>query len=206
MFLVIKLFSVPFLALLVSSGAVAQAATSASDAGGLIVISQKWHRELRDSRLERDPVEETNDRMDQERRRRDVEQTNDTRRALGMPTLEVPTPELKNDTEPSREATASYVYEVKLRNASGKDISSITWEYVFLEIDSDKEVGRRRFESNEPIARGKTRDLVMRSAVPPTGTIDASKANIKTSEKYSQKIVILSVEYSDGSKWPANSD
>jgi len=139
--------------------------------------------------------------MAAERRRRDVDQTNDLLRAQGMPVRDVPAPELKSEPTSRREARAAYIYEIKVRNAGDKEIASVIWEYVFQEIGSDKEVGRRRFEGKETIARGKTRILVGRSAIPPTGTIDASKLKSKTAEKYAEKIVIVSVVYSDGSRW-----
>jgi len=46
------------------------------------------------------------------------------------------------------------------------------------------------------------RKLAVRSAIPPTGTIDVSKSAKKSPEKYTEQIVIVHVDYSDGTKWP----
>jgi hypothetical protein len=45
----------------------------------------------------------------------------------------------------------------------------------------------------------------MHSAIPPTGTIDAAKSDAKKPEKYTEQIVILTVDYADGTKWSESS-
>jgi hypothetical protein len=196
---IIKLLSAPFLLLVLNVGVLAQT----PEGLGLTVVSQNWRRDLRNPQLERDPVQETNDSLAVDRRRIDAELQNEKLRGQGMPPREPPSPEFRTETgSPS----ASYVYEVKLRNGGEKEISSVTLEYVFFTPGTETEVGRRRFTSKKRIRAGKTVDLVMRSAIPPTGTIDASKAGSKIPEKYTERIIILSVEYTDGSKWPSPDD
>jgi hypothetical protein len=95
-----------------------------------------------------------------------------------------------------------YSYEAKFRNNGAKDISALTWEFIFFSTDTGKEVGRRKFESKKAISNGKTSTLVMQSVIPPTGTVDATKAGSRSAEKYTEKVVVLTVEYSDGTKWP----
>ena len=190
------------LALLLCVGVYSSAQNTAADVPGLTVVKKKWHHDLRDPALDRDSNQETSDRQADELRRRDIEQTNDLLRAQGMPVRNAPEPRLSPDLNNNSERSAAYVYEVSLRNDGSKDVSSVTWEYVFFAPDSDKEVGRRRFTTKTSIGGGKTRTLTMRSAIPPTGTIDAAQAGKISTEKYSEKIVIVSVEYSDGSKWP----
>ena len=169
------------------------------------MIKNQWHREFHNPALERDLNDEMTESQTSDRLRGDVEQANDIRRSQGRPTLDMPQPKMKTDPAGS-DNTLSYVYELKLRNDSSKEISAVTWEYVFFAPDTGQEVGRRKFESKERIAGGKVRNLVMRSAIPPTGTVNAAQAAPKSPEKYSEKIVIQSVEYSDGSKWSATSN
>lgn len=182
----------------------AQAPLTAAEPAGLTVIKNQWHREFHNPALERDPNAEVTESQTSDRLRREIEQANDIRGSQGKPTVDLPQPTIK--TDPTSNSMLSYVYELKIRNNGSKEISAVTWEYVFSAPDTGQEVGRRKFESKERIAGGKVRNLVMRSAIPPTGTVNASQAASKSPEKYSEKIVIQSVEYSDGSKWSATSN
>ena len=176
--------------------------SSAQESHDLIVIRQRWHYDLRDPKLERDPVAETDDRMVQDRQIREIMKTNDKLREQGMPVRDVPAPDLKSETGRA-EASAAYVYEVTLKNGGKKDISSVTWEYVFVSPGTGKEVGRRRFETKASIRAGKTKHFLENSAIPPTGTIDVSKTGARSNDKYVEKIVIVRLDYADGSKWTA---
>lgn len=200
-----KLIFTPFIFLFAVFCGSAQT-PAVSEGHGLSVVRQKWHRELRrSSALERDPVEETDRRQTAEQRRREIERQNEILRTQGMPQRDLPIPELPSESR-QREPSASYVYEVSLRNDSKREVSSITWEYVFLDPATKAEVGRRRFTSKTRIGSGKSRTITMRSAIPPTGAIDATKASARSQEKYSEEIVLVSVEYSDGTKWPTVSN
>jgi hypothetical protein len=104
---------------------------------------------------------------------------------------------------PKKDASIDYTYEVTVRNESNKNVAKVTWEYVFEDIDTGREVGRRRFESEESIGSGKIADLEKKSSIPPTGTINAKSK--KNGDRYSERIEIESIEYADGTKWPAAS-
>jgi hypothetical protein len=170
------------------------------DHPALTVVKNKWHGQLRDPDLDRDPNQATSDRQAADARRRQVEQMNDISRAQGMPVRDLPEPQTTPDLN-NTERSMEYVYEVTVRNDGSKAVSSVTWEYVFLDPRSGGEVGRRRFTTKSSVPVGKTRTLSARSAIPPTGTIDVSKMKSNTPEHYNEKIVVLSIEYSDGSKW-----
>ena len=61
---------------------------------------------------------------------------------------------------------------------------------MFFEPGTQREVGRRQFISKENIEPGKTKTLVIRTPLPPTDTIDSSKADKKSRNQYSEQIVI----------------
>lgn len=164
------------------------------------VIQKKWRIDVRNPALDKDPVEAMNERDQAERQRKATERTNETLAERGMPSPTMQVPDVDR-TARSRGVQVTYVYELKLKNTADKAIRTLTWEYVFLEPGSDVEVGRRRFVSKVNIGRGKTTNVVMRSAVPPASTIDARQAGKKPREQYSEQIVIQSVEYDDGSVW-----
>lgn len=195
-----KLISTLFLLLLLALSCFAQNAQS--DGAGVTVVKKKWHRELRDPALDRSPDQDTDGRQMDSVRRREINEANDSLRTQGILSREMPEPQIEEgQNKPDR--TSGYVYEVTVRNDGSREISSVTWEYVFLALNTDQEVGRRRFTSKVSIPPTKTRTLTVRSAIPPTGTIDAGKMNSKAPEQYTEKIVVVSVDYSDGFKWPA---
>lgn len=167
----------------------------------LIVLENKWRAGVQNRAFERDIVQETWDREREEERRRRTERANQILRELEAPSRDASGSTPING--PSRsEPTMTYTYEVKLRNESKKEVVSIVWEYLFLEPDSDQEVGRRRFESEVSIKPGKTKNVSVRSSIPPTGTINAASADGKGSNTFKEKIVIVSIKYADGSAWP----
>ena len=179
--------------------ALAQTSSDKSATPNVTVIEKKWRIEIRNPALDKDPVEAMNERDRAERQRKATERTNEVLAERGMPGPTTQVPEVR-DTGP-RGKQVTYVYELKLTNTAEKAIRILTWEYVFFEPGTEIEVGRRRFVSKVNIGRGKTTNLVMRSAVPPASTIDARQAGKKSREQYSEQIVIQSVEYDDGSLW-----
>lgn len=190
------------LLILVTIHVPAQNRASSSPAPDLEVLQKKWRVDFRNKALERDVVAEAAARAGEDEQRREIERTNELLRERGMPTKDVPVRPLRRDTERPGN-TVSYSYTVKLRNRGKIGIRSIEWEYVFLEPGTKEELSRRRFSSNSTIGPGRTKSLVVRSAIPPTGTIDAGNVDRKPEERYLEQIVIVGVEYSDGSRWPA---
>jgi hypothetical protein len=181
----------------------AQERSAPTDGPDLVAIAQKWHSETRNPALDGDWDKKANDSIEQREKIRDNQRVNDQRQARGLPPLDPPRPTV-SPAKPRKDPSLTYFYEVTLRNENKKNVAAVTWEYVFEDRDTGREVGRRRFESRTSIGSGKTRDLEQRSSIPPTGTINAATSN-KTSnaDRYSEKIVIVKIEYSDGSIWSA---
>ena len=191
-----------FLFVLCSS---AQTVSSQVDRSNVMVIQKRWRIEVRNPAVEKDPVKAMSDREEEERRRKSTDRTNEILNERGMPTsspaVRVPAPESRD-----RGVSVTYVYEVKVSNTGKKAIRTLTWEFVFFEPGTEQEVGRRRFVSEVSIGPGRTRNVVMRSALPPTGSIDARRADKKSRDRYSEQVVIQSVQYADGSVWQSTSN
>jgi hypothetical protein len=102
--------------------------------------------------------------------------------------------------------TGLYLYEMKIKNSGLRSIKTLTWEYVFYDPSSKKEVGRRRFVTEVKLAPGKTRSVAERSVSPPTGIFTAAQSGKKSSQLYDGVVVIQSVEYEDGSTWQSGTD
>jgi hypothetical protein len=183
----------------------AQALSNPSVIPNVTVVQKKWRIEVRNPALEKDPLSANKERQQEEIEQRGDARENENRIRQGEPTLpprvRVPAPETG-----ARGLWVTYVYEVKVRNTGEKQIRTLTWEYVFFEPGTEREVGRRRFVSKVSISPGRTRNVVMRSASSPTGTIDARKAGKKSRDHYSEQVVIQSVRYADGSIWQAASN
>ena len=198
------LYSVFFLFLftLAVSG---QASVNSSNAPDLVVVQKEWQEiNQQNSQLDTDPFQPINE-TNQELRDREETLRQERRRArAGLPpehrTVRVkPIEEIKKDSEPS----TVYIYKVKIKNTGPKAIQELKWEYVFFDSDTKQEVGRRQFISKVDIPPGKTESIVIRSASPPTGTINVKQSGKKLRSQYSEQIVIESIEYADGSLWQA---
>jgi hypothetical protein len=186
-------------------GTPAQVMSDKTDGSNVTVIEKKWRIDVRNPKLERDPVEEMNDRDRAERARIATQRTNDIMADRGMPAATQTVPDASREGRP-RGVQVTYVYELKLTNTAAKTIRTLIWEYVFFEPGTETEVGRRRFVSKVNIGPGKTTNLVVRAVAPPTKAIAASKAGKKPREQYSEQIVIQSVQYDDGSMWRLKSN
>lgn len=98
-------------------------------------------------------------------------------------------------------ARYAFVYKLLLQNNEARPIKSIDWDYVFYDISTERELGRRQFTSQEKIGPGKTRELKFFIPTPPTKTISINGLNKQEREGLSETIVIVRVEYADGSLW-----
>lgn len=170
-------------------------------ASNVEVIQKQWRVEKYNPMLERDPLQVAEEMNQAEiARRQSLRQASRT-----QPTIP-PDPTIIDPNEidtTSLEVSTKYVYEVKVKNNSDKAIQSLVWDYVFSEPGTEKEIGRRRFISRINIASGKTKNLLVRTAYPPTGAINAKSADKKLREQYAEKIVIQQIQYADGSNWQA---
>jgi len=205
-----KIINSLLLLLLLVGAASPQAASNPSEstptgAPGLTVVEQNWRRQVRNPWMDEDPMRASTDRIELERARQQNMRDNAIRASLGLPPLPPPTRVPRaggsdiNDM-PAR-PTVEYIYKAKVSNTGSKAVRRLVWEYVFFDPATQKEVGRRRHENRVNIRPGKTANLTGRSISPPTGAIDAKQAGKKPKDQYSEQVVIVRVEYADGSVW-----
>jgi hypothetical protein len=192
-----------FALFLFASCATAQVLSDLPSKPNVIVLQKKWHMEVRNAALDEDQFKVLREREQEERERKDRERQNEIRARQGMPTA-IP-PDHRSATR-ARGISVTYIYEVKIRNTREKEIRTLTWDYVFFDPGTEREVCRRRFVSEVRIGPGKTRNVVVRSATSPTDAIDAAQAGKKSRDLYSEQVIIQSVGYADGSVWQAASD
>jgi hypothetical protein len=94
-----------------------------------------------------------------------------------------------------------FLYKVSVKNGSDKAIKSVDWDYVFLDADTHNEISRQQFTSDEKIGPRKTSELRVIVNRAPTRTISADALNKKEREGLSEQVVIIRIEYADGSVW-----
>jgi hypothetical protein len=102
-----------------------------------------------------------------------------------------------------RNASARYgfVYKLLLQNNDARSIKAIDCDYVFFDVSNERELGRRQFTSEEKIGPGKTKELKFFIPTPPAKTISINSLNKHEREGLGEAIVIVRVEYMDGSLW-----
>ena len=191
-----------FVLFIFASCATAQALSDLSAKPNVIALQKKWRMDVHNAALDEDQFKVLKEREQEERERKDRERQNEIRSQQGMPTVAPPVrrPETKD-----RGISVTYIYEVKFRNIGEKEIRTLTWDYVFFDPGTKREVGRRQFVSEVRIGPGKTRNVVARSAASPTGAIDAAKAGKESKDMHTEQVIIQSVGYADGSVWQAAS-
>ncbi len=96
-----------------------------------------------------------------------------------------------------------FIYKARLKNNHTAAITQIDWDHVFYERDTENEVGRQEFTSDEQIPPGKTKELTVTVTSPPARTISITALNLEERERFTQKIVLLRVKYADGRVWQA---
>ena len=102
------------------------------------------------------------------------------------------------------QATSSryvFSYKANVRNLSSKTITSIDWDYVFLDKISNEELGRHEFTNDEKIGPGKSKELTVTITKPPTQTISLTALNTGERASLDERVVIMRVDYADGTSW-----
>ena len=94
-----------------------------------------------------------------------------------------------------------FIYKTKIKNNHTAAITEIDWDYVFFERDTENEVGRQEFTSDEHVGPGKTKELVVTITSPPTRTVSVTSLNLEEHDRFTEKIVLVRIKYADGHEW-----
>ena len=96
-----------------------------------------------------------------------------------------------------------FIYTAKIKNNRTAAITQIDWDHVFYERETENEVGRQEFTSDEQIGPGKTKELTVTTTSPPTRTVSVTSLNLEERDRFTEKIVLLRIKYADGRVWQA---
>jgi hypothetical protein len=166
----------------------------------VIVVKKQWYKEVNNPAFEKSPFAGAEEMQRLSRDRRAVRRENARRVQRGLPALRTPTSAQQAEPENDRSPDI-YTYKLRVTNSGGKQIKSLVWDYVFYAAGTENEVGRIQFEYDIKIDSGKTKDLSISTEIAPSKTIDVKATGKKLRDQYSERIIIQSIEYSDGSVW-----
>jgi hypothetical protein len=121
--------------------------------------------------------------------------------------IQSPTPTPQPFPPPSRpgrstpSTSRSHHYSMKFRNGGAKTIKAVAWEYIFLDPNSKKEMGRHRFSSYQKVSPNKSATLQAKSASPPSHVASIEGLGKDERSPFLEKAVIKCVLYTDGTRW-----
>lgn len=103
--------------------------------------------------------------------------------------------------EKQKPARYVFTYKATVRNDGAKIVRALDWDYVFFDKGTANEAGRLQFTSEARIAPGKSKELTVVARQPPTRTVSAQNLNERERDALDERIVIVRVEYADGTVW-----
>jgi|SRR6185503_15930949 hypothetical protein len=98
-------------------------------------------------------------------------------------------------------ARYGFAYKVSFQNTGSKEITALDWDYVFYDLNSEDELGRREFGSEEKIAPGKTKELKFFISGPPVRKISVQSLDKNERVGLGERIELVRIEYADGTAW-----
>lgn len=186
---------------------VAARAAPNDEAGDLVVVKSEWSKER--INWERDPFGGPLENFDEMRARaRNEKRLDDAKRGGSQSEMDKVKREARADAanvaavrEPQKPARYVFLYKATVRNTSAKTVRTVDWDYVFFDKGTANEAGRHRFTSDAKIAPGKSKELSAMIRQPPTRTVSAQSLNEREREGLDERVVIVRVEYDDGTVW-----
>ncbi|MGH9901705.1 MAG: hypothetical protein ACRD68_07825 [Pyrinomonadaceae bacterium] len=95
----------------------------------------------------------------------------------------------------------AFLYKASVKNDGAKTIRAVDWDYVFFDTTTGQEVGRHQFTSDAKIEPGKTKEFSFFIPSAPAKTINVYALNKKEREGLEEQVILVRVQYSDGSAW-----
>lgn len=196
------------LAVLLISGAVAPAVAQAPPgAPDLDVVKFGWSKER--INWERDPFGGPLENFDEMRARaRNEKRMDDAKRGGSSADVNKIEREARADAanvaaarDQQKPARYVFMYKVSVRNTGVKAIRAVDWDYVFFDKGTANEIGRHQFSNEVKIAPGKSKELSVVIRRPPTRTVSAHTLNERERAALDERVVIVRVEYADGTIW-----
>jgi hypothetical protein len=94
-----------------------------------------------------------------------------------------------------------YVYSMKVKNTGSKVIDGIAWDYLFIDPNSNAELGRHQFVSYARISTEKTVTLQGQVRSSPIRVVRTAESSNNPRPKFIERAVIQCVLYADDTAW-----
>ena len=98
-------------------------------------------------------------------------------------------------------ARYGFAYKVSFQNTGSKEITALDWDYVFYDLNTEEELGRREFGSEEKIAPGKTKELKFFLSGAPNRKIRVQTLDKNERAGLGERIELVRIENADGTAW-----
>jgi len=176
----------------------------AQDLGsGVVVLKCSWEKERIRPRPSQSSLASQEELIQQSQREQQLAAARNVRDRGKVNKLETQISNHKNATAKASQTELprdGYRYKVTLRNDGTKTIKSIDWDYLFLDSNSQNELARHQFTSDESIKPGQKKEVSVLYLVPPVKLISALALN-KNGRTFAEQAMVMRIVYSDGSSW-----
>lgn len=194
--------------LVISSGVAVNAQPAANSPGSLDVVVVKFGWSKERVGWQADPFGGPIENFDEMRvRARNEKRVQDAKRGGSGAELSRAERDAKTDAVLTAQIHKAgpgrygFIYKVEIQNSGTKAVKVVDWDYVFLDANTQEELGRKQFTSLEKINPGKTKELKFFIATPPTQSVSINSLDKNERANLSESVVIVRVEYADGSIW-----
>jgi hypothetical protein len=191
------MISIFFVVLLMAANTPAQTPSAATVPPDIVVLQKSVRVAIRNPALEDDDPFSANAEFTDAQRAQKISDLQNAIRAKGGESREPPPPRTSKVRHTPSKRSETYIYRAKIKNAGLKTIRVVDWGYMFVDPDTQQELGRHLYSTKVKIRPGQNSDLVGRSASPQTSIVNVKS----TGKEPSEQIVIYRVEYDDGSVW-----
>lgn len=177
----------------------------AQDGGSsIVVVKFSWDKERIRARPSAAPLASQDELIQQSRREQQLAAARNASNRPAEARLETQISNHQNATAKARQSELprdGYKYKVTLRNDGVKVIKSIDWDYLFIDPNTQQELARHQFTSDETIKPGKTKEVSVLYFLSPVKTVNAALLTKKEPMPFSEQVVVARIQYSDGSSW-----
>ena len=188
-----------------------QSSAIQSEAPALKVLRFNWREHFPvDRKLQEGQNAALNTQLEQEMRKREAtatnspSQPNSTRTQRDDERLE--TLKRQQQSQAIRDqpvaATKPYEYKLRVQNTGSQTVAAVRWVYLFTDSITHKELLRHSFESKVGIRPGKEKELTVYTNSSPPMLVNAKAGNAKKARAWDEAVVIESIQYADGTRWP----
>ena len=94
-----------------------------------------------------------------------------------------------------------FVYKARVKNTGSREIQAVSWDYVFTDSGTQKEVARHKFHSREKVRPGEEATIEGGSASPPSKVVSVAALIKDAQNPFTESIMLKCISYSDGTVW-----